>query len=120
MKFWFFFLFLLMIVSCGNDSSKEPIVQEEKSTMLTYDTVAIDSFSPGATSVDVARKIRISSQLYQDSLRMVQQKLKDELKVKKEGEEKIKEEKLLTEKKKEEAEKLKKERSQPNPEVAVP
>ncbi|MEC5158705.1 hypothetical protein [Chryseobacterium sp. MP_3.2] len=119
MKLFSFFLLLLMIISCGNDPSEEPVKLEEKSAMLMYDTVAIDSFSQGATSVDVARKIRISSQLYQDSLNAVQKKQKDELQLKKEGEEKVKSEKLLAEKKKkEEAEKIKKEKSQPIPEVS--
>nr|WP_314494709.1 hypothetical protein [uncultured Chryseobacterium sp.] len=34
-----------------------------------YDTTAVDSFSAGATSVDIVRQIRMSSQHYQDSLK---------------------------------------------------
>lgn len=121
MKLCCLFFVLLIILSCGDDSSEQPVSQGENSEVLTYDTVAIDSFSQGATSVDVARKIRLSSQLYQDSLLTVQKKLKDELQMKKEGEEKLKAEKLLADqKKKEETEKDKKEKAQVNPEVAVP
>ena len=56
-----------------------------------YDTTAVDSFSAGATSVDVMRKIKMSSQSYQDS---VQQALKKEIELKKKQalEEKLKKE----------------------------
>ncbi|WP_407403880.1 hypothetical protein [Chryseobacterium sp.] len=50
-------------------SKQEPVNFVAKDdTRATYDTTAIDSFSNGAISVDIARKIRMSSQVYQDSL----------------------------------------------------
>lgn len=62
-----------------------------------YDTMAVDSFSNGAVSVDVARQIRMSSQKYKDSVKQalkVQQeekRIKDE--VDKENKKKTEEEK---------------------------
>jgi len=61
-----------------------------------YDTVAIDSFSPGATSVDIVEQIRKSSKKYQDSIKEVlklqeqEKKLKEELE--KENKKKLEEE----------------------------
>lgn len=54
--------------SCSEkpDTSAMAAVDESKAP---YDTTAIDSFSSGATSVDVVRQISISSQRYQDSLK---------------------------------------------------
>ena len=52
-------------------SKREPVVDTAQELKLKYDTTAIDSFSPGAISVDVARQIRMSSQKYQDSLKEV-------------------------------------------------
>lgn len=52
-------------------SKREPVVDTTQELKLKYDTTAIDSFSPGAISVDVARQIRMSSQKYQDSLKEV-------------------------------------------------
>ena len=57
----------LNLISC---SKRKPVADnEEKELKLSYDTTAIDSFAPGAVSVDVARQIRMSSQTYQDSLK---------------------------------------------------
>lgn len=52
-------------------SKREPVADIAQELKLKYDTTAIDSFSPGAISVDVARQIRMSSQKYQDSLKEV-------------------------------------------------
>lgn len=84
MKNVFFNLFVLLIsiVSC---SKKEPQdLYPADSPKANYDTIAVDSFSAGAISVDVAEQIRKSSQKYQDSL-------KEALKIQ-EQEKKIKEE----------------------------
>lgn len=43
-----------------------------------YDTVAVDSFSAGAMSVDVAEQIRKSSFAYQDSIKKVRKKQEEE------------------------------------------
>lgn len=88
-----------IIISCSKrEPAPENNVQELKAH---YDTTAIDSFSPGATSVDIARQIRMSSQKYQDSL-------KEALKLQEE-EKRIKEELEKENKKKADAEKKEKE-----------
>ncbi|MBD3904356.1 hypothetical protein NAL32_06320 [Chryseobacterium sp. Ch-15] len=58
----------LLTVAC---SKREPVIDTAQELKLKYDTTAIDSFSQGATSVDIARQIRMSSQKYQDSLKEV-------------------------------------------------
>ncbi|MDQ0592167.1 hypothetical protein QFZ37_000536 [Chryseobacterium ginsenosidimutans] len=77
------FVFFALIVSC---SKKEPAdLYPADSAKASYDTVAVDSFSNGATSVDVVRQIRMSSQRYQDSIKEAlklqeqEKKLKEEL-----------------------------------------
>lgn len=76
----------------------------EQEVKVQYDTTAIDSFSTGAVTVDIARKIRMSSPQYRDSLKQVQKALEEEKKLKAELE---KENKLKAdeEKKKADAEK---------------
>ncbi len=109
---------LLVAVSCGKNTIEESDFSKEH-IVSKYDTLAIDSFSTGATSVDVARKIRISSQNYQDSLRDIRVKLETEKILKKEGEEKDKAAKMVEEnKKKADAEKIKKEKTPASPEVS--
>jgi hypothetical protein len=116
-----FFLFLcLCLISCGKNSSEEPLLMEENTAVAKYDTLAIDSFSQGAVSADIAHKIRISSQSYQDSLREVQKMIAAELILKKEAEEKGKAEKAEEDQKKNtEAEKIKKEKSPASPEIPM-
>ncbi|MBK1894840.1 hypothetical protein [Chryseobacterium paridis] len=93
-------IFSILFTSC---SKKEPAHAEEDMDMkVHYDTIAIDSFSNGATSVDIVRQIRMSSQKYQDSL-------KEAIKIQKE-EKRIKEELEKENKKKQEEEKKKKEK----------
>ncbi|MFC3160072.1 hypothetical protein SAMN05443633_12415 [Chryseobacterium arachidis] len=77
------FIFLVLLVSCAK---KEPTdFYPADRAKASYDTTAIDSFSNGATSVDVVRQIRMSSQKYQDSLKEAlklqeqEKKLKEEL-----------------------------------------
>ena len=88
------------MISCGKENQKKQQLETTVSTAPPYDTVAIDSFSAGATSVDVARQIRISSLQYQDSLKQIRQKLEEEKLLNKMNEEKEKSEKKLTEEKK--------------------
>jgi len=89
---------LIFLMAC---SKKEP-VNTDSTQMIQphYDTTAIDSFSAGATSVDIVRQIRMSSQKYQDSL-------KEALKLEQE-EKRIKEEMEKETKKKQEEEKKQK------------
>jgi hypothetical protein len=101
MKNLFFaaFVFSAVALSC---SKKEPAdLYPADSPKADYDTTAIDSFSNGATSIDVAREIRRSSQKYQDSVKEAlklqeqEKKLKEELD--KENKKKVEEEKKTTE-----------------------
>ena len=107
-------LSLLFIFSCSKNTVDQSLITEENSAILPYDTIAIDSFSAGATSVDVARKIRMSSQKFQDSLMQVKLKNAEEQLLKKEKDEKLNLEKKAAEAlKKNEAEiKKAKEKSQ--------
>ena len=82
--------FFIVMISCAKESQKNQHSELAVSAVPPYDTVAIDSFSAGATSVDVARKIRISSLQYQDSLKQVQKKLEEEKLLNKVKEEKEK------------------------------
>lgn len=97
-------LFFIALISSGvvfSCSKKEPQdLYPADTPRANYDTAAVDSFSAGATSVDVARQITVSSQKYQDSLKEV---LKAQ-----EQEKKIKEELEKENKKKEEEEKKQK------------
>ncbi|WP_294264429.1 hypothetical protein [uncultured Chryseobacterium sp.] len=85
MKYLFFsaFVFSALSVSC---SRKEPAdLYPADNPKADYDTAAIDSFSNGATSIDVVRQIRMSSKQYQDSVKEAiklqeqEKKLKEEL-----------------------------------------
>lgn len=87
-------LILLFLFSCGKKAAKQGFVVEENSSVLPYDTIAIDSFSQGAISVDIARKIKMSSLKFQDSLKQVKLKNEEEQLLKK-----AKDEKLAAEKK---------------------
>lgn len=106
-NFIILFSFSLLMISCGKKEVEQEILTKENLTP-PYDTIAIDSFSAGATSVDVARQIKISSASYQDSLKEIAKKIEAEKLLKKETEEKEKAEKTLeTEKKKTEEAKKK-------------
>lgn len=82
-------------------SKNEPANKEQIQTAQAhYDTTAIDSFSAGATSVDIVRQIRMSSQKYQDSLKeaikIEQEEKRIEAELEKENKKKQEEEKKLT------------------------
>ncbi len=69
-----------VIMAC---SEKNPNIETSTENLVAdYDTIAIDSFSAGATSVDIIRNIRMSSQKYQDSLKAAIQLQKEEEKIK--------------------------------------
>ena len=70
MKNPIFFVLFTVLFSCGKDAVQIVPAEKEIAT-VPYDTTAIDSFSVGATSVDVARQIKISSLKYQDSLKKI-------------------------------------------------
>ena len=87
-------LCILFLFSCSQKKSEDNL-DEDHYVEIAYDTTAIDSFSTGAISVDVAEQIRKSSVAYQDSIRQV--KIAAEI-AKKDLEEKQKLEKLEKEK----------------------
>ncbi|WPO82829.1 hypothetical protein SD427_00375 [Chryseobacterium sp. JJR-5R] len=107
MKNLFFaaFIFSVAAVSC---SKKEPVdLYPADSPKPAYDTAAVDSFSNGATSVDIVRQIRMSSQKYQDSVKEAVKLQEQENKMKEELEKESRK-KADEEKKKADAEKVKK------------
>lgn len=96
------FAFIILLTAC---SKKEPQgFNTEQEVKIHYDTTAIDSFSTGAVSVDVARKIRMSSPQYLDSVKQVKKLQEEEAKLKAELEKENKK-KLEEDKKKADAEK---------------
>lgn len=104
----YFILILYFLFSCGKESAKEILVVQENTSIAPYDTIAIDSFSQGATSVDIARKIKMSSLKFQDSLKQIKLKTQEEQLLKKAKDEKLELEKKVAEvQKKSDAEKLK-------------
>ena len=100
MKNFSFIVLLILLFSCGKKVSQERLVTEEDSSIPPYDTVAIDSFSNGATSVDVVRKIRMASQQFQDSLKKVKLKNEEEKILQKSKDDQLKAEKKAEENKK--------------------
>ncbi|KPE50473.1 hypothetical protein [Chryseobacterium indologenes] len=108
------FIILLFMAACSKKETHN--FEGEREVKMNYDTTAIDSFSDGATSVDIVRQIRMSSQKYKDSL-VQAKKLQDEearLKAELEKENKKTQEE---EKKKADAEKKQKEAASPAAEV---
>lgn len=93
---------VLLLTACSKKES--PGFGAEQDMKIHYDTMAVDSFSNGAVTVDIARKIRMSSPQYLDSVKQAKKALEEEQKLKAEldKENKKKEEE---EKKKAEAEK---------------
>ncbi|UWX59955.1 hypothetical protein N0B40_16265 [Chryseobacterium oranimense] len=94
-------LFMVSLLLAACSKKETPGFTNEQDMKVHYDTAAIDSFSAGATSIDIVRQIRMSSQKYQDSvkeavkLQKEEQKLKEELE--KENKKKQEEEKKKTE-----------------------
>ena len=112
MKNPIFFVLFTVLFSCGKDAVQIVPAEKEIAT-VPYDTTAIDSFSVGATSVDVARQIKISSLKYQDSLKKIVVKVEEDRLLNKAQEEKEKlDKKLAEEKKKQEKAKKEKQNSQ--------
>lgn len=74
----------MLLISCRKN--KETYDEIGQYQPPNYDTTAIDSFSAGATSVDVAERIRMSSQKYRDSVQQVMLKQAEERKKQEEKE----------------------------------
>lgn len=88
---------LLFLISCGKKSAKQSIVVAENTSVPPYDTIAIDSFSQGATTIDIAARIKMSSRKFQDSLRQIKMKNEEDRLLKKAKDEKLELEKKATE-----------------------
>lgn len=76
-------LFILLPFVLWSCSKQEAEQGEDVYIQPKYDTTAIDSFSVGATSVNVASEIKKSSKVYQDSLLAIAKAQEAELKKKK-------------------------------------
>lgn len=92
----------VFLIAC---SKREPAYSNDVQTLQPhYDTTAIDSFSAGATTVDIVRQIRMSSQKYQDSLKeavkIEQEEKRITAELEKENKKKTEEEKKLKAKEK--------------------
>ncbi len=111
------FIFTILFTACSKKES--PGFGAEQEVKIRYDTTAIDSFSTGAVSVDIARKIRMSSPQYIDSVKQAKklQEEENKLKAELEKENKAKQE---DEKKKSEAEKKVKTAEKPASQEAKP
>ena len=97
-----FFSFLLISIFSCSKNNNENSLDEETYTPPKYDTMAIDSFSSGAVSVDVAAQIRQSSVAYQDSIakvKIAEELAKKELEIKQKAEA-LEKDKVEAEKKK--------------------
>lgn len=57
----------VFLIACSKRESAN--TDEIQAMQPHYDTTAIDSFSAGATTVDIVRQIRMSSKKYQDSVK---------------------------------------------------
>ena len=99
------FIFTILFTACSKKET--PDINAEQEIKVRYDTTAIDSFSTGAVSVDIARKIKMSSPQYLDSIKQVKKAQEEEKKLKAELEKENKQ-KAEEEKKKTDAEKKKK------------
>lgn len=112
-----FFVFMILFIACSKKES--PGFGAEQEVKMHYDTMAVDSFSNGAVSVDIARKIRMSSPEYLDSVKQAKKIEEEEKKLKAELEKENKA-KLEEEKKKTEAEKKQKTAETPVAKEAQP
>lgn len=69
MKNFLAFTAIIALLSVSCSKKKDYSENEQTYVQPSYDTTAVDSFSTGAISVDVAEQIRKSSAAYQDSLK---------------------------------------------------
>ncbi len=84
MRYFVLLLFIALFSFSCSKKEKVSVANQETLVHAPYDTVAVDSFSNGATSVDVARKIKMSSIAYQDSLKKILKTQQEEKKLKEE------------------------------------
>ncbi|WP_234109437.1 MULTISPECIES: hypothetical protein [Chryseobacterium] len=120
MKNLLFFTLFLLFFSCGKNHSEHAVIVNQESAVPPYDTIAKDSFSAGAVSVDVAKRIRMSSQKYQDSLKENKRKLEEEKLANKLKEEQDKADKKLNEERKKADEEARLKKEKQKAEAGVP
>lgn len=77
MKNIFLLIIIISFYSCSQKNNENAAYPDADIAETKYDTTAIDSFSNGAISVDVAAQIRKSSFAYQDSVKQALQKEKE-------------------------------------------
>ena len=77
MKNIFLLIIIISFYSCSQKNNENAAYPDADIAETKYDTTAIDSFSNGAISVDVAAQIRKSSFAYQDSVKLALQKEKE-------------------------------------------
>ncbi|MBW8358732.1 MAG: hypothetical protein K0M63_02880 [Weeksellaceae bacterium] len=82
MKSPLFLSLTLLALSCSEKKAEVQVSTVDQSVHADYDTTAVDSFAVGATSVDVAARIRQSSLDYQDSLLLIRKKEEEEKRTK--------------------------------------
>ncbi|AZA81298.1 hypothetical protein C1637_01610 [Chryseobacterium lactis] len=104
MKNLLFAVFILTLLCTACSKKESAGFSAEQDVKIHYDTTAVDSFSTGAVSVDIARKIRMSSPQFLDSVKQAKKAQEEEKKLKEELEKENKK-KLDEEKKKTESEK---------------
>lgn len=76
----------IFFVSCKQKETPAVTLAEKENLVVPYDTLAIDSFSPGATSLDAVRVMRRAAQRKQDSLKKIEEKTEAEKKLKADAE----------------------------------
>lgn len=90
-------IIFLFIIACSKHEATN--TNEIQAVQAHYDTTAIDSFSAGATTVDIVRQIRMSSKQYQDSMkeaiRLEQEEKRITAELEKENKKKLEAEKNL-------------------------
>ena len=69
---------LFFLFSCGKNTQDDVVISSKESAIAPYDTIAKDSFSAGAISVDIARQIRMSSPQYQKKKKKKRKKMEEE------------------------------------------
>lgn len=64
-----FVVIFLIFISCSKKNPDNFTYSDTNFVEPKYDTTPVDSFSKGATSINILRKIRMSSVAYQDSIK---------------------------------------------------
>ena len=84
MKNLLFIIAVLLITSISSCTKRKQVSENKPILETQYDTTAIDSFKSGATSVEIMRQIKMSSQKYKDSLKEVLKLQEEQKRIEKE------------------------------------